>query len=87
MEVELSLTDRELRNTIVRMLRDKKISLALKLLLTFKLNNSRVPFYDYFNNKEVDEFVDSIKEKNNKIKSVTFCELRDPCNKITYNLH
>ena len=83
-EVELSLTKRELYRTVTKMLRNRKIFLALILVLSFALNNSRIPLYECFNDKEIKEFVNSFKGKT--VKSITFCKPRDPCSKIIYNL-
>ena len=86
-EIEMSLTYIELRNMVIKMLRDKKILLALTFVASFVLNNHRLPLCECFNDKEIEKFVDSMKGKSDKIKSITFCKLTNPCSKITYDLH
>jgi hypothetical protein len=83
-EVKLTLTRKQLYRTVIKMLRDKKVFLALTLVVAVAFNNSCIFFYDCFNNKEVKEFVNSKKGKT--VKSITFYEARNYCKKITYNL-
>ena len=83
-EVKLTLTRKQLYRTVVKMLQDRKIFLAFVLVVAVVFNNSCIFFHDCFNNKEVREFVNSKKDKT--VKSITFYEARNYCNKITYNL-
>ncbi len=84
LEIQLSLTITEFLQIIREMLRDKKISLASKLAVSFALDKSRLYLCGCYCDKEIDEFVDSI--KNKAARSVSFYKPGDICNKITYNL-
>lgn len=87
-EIQLSFTIAEFLQTVQRMLRDRKISLALKLIVSFMFNGSRLHLCKCFNfnneEKEIEKFVNSI--KNKMVKSVSFYRPWDICNRITYNL-
>jgi hypothetical protein len=83
-EVQLSLTAVEFLKVISRMMQDKKIFLPLKLAISFAFDKSRLHLCGCFDDKEINELVDSIKNKS--AKSISFYKQGDICNKITYNL-